>query len=543
VPLVVRLRGVVDVGLLERAVGEVVVRHEVLRSRFVVVGGEPVQVVEEGVVVPVSVVDVSGAVDVEAVAREVVVGEVGRGFDLSSAPLLRVSLVRLGSRDSVLVVVMHHAVSDGWSRGVFVREVCELYGAWRAGRVAALEELPVQYADFAVWQREWLSGEVLRGQLDYWRERLAGFSGGVGLPADRVRPARPSFEGGVVGVWVPGEVVDRLRVIGRDRGATLFMVLLAAFQGLLARYAGVGDVAVGVPVAGRVRPELEGLIGFFVNTLVVRSDCSGDPTFEELLVRVRGSVLGAFAHQDVPFDRLVAELAPARDLGRNPLVQVMFQLMNAPREPWWLDGVEAESFPAAAGATPFDLECHLVERDGGLSGSLVFSRDLFDEDRVQRLGQHYQRFLTEIAGNPTHTLHELTSQAEVSSEASPDVSSDLAQNGLATAARVAPRNAVERTIADIWCEVLGLRRERASVHDNFFDVGGQSLLAIKVVALVQERLGIRLPLEALFERPSIAELAEFAVPLLAELESPGAVVTMVAEMSDEEVARWLEATD
>ncbi|WP_239153165.1 condensation domain-containing protein, partial [Virgisporangium aurantiacum] len=314
VPFVLRLVGGLDVGVLERAVGFVVGRHEVLRSRFVVVDGVPRQVVGEVGWVSVPVVEVDGLAGVEGVVAE----ELGRRFDLAGGVLWRARLVRLGVADHVFVMVMHHVVCDEWSTGVLRRDLALAYGALVSGRAVPLGPLPVQYADFAVWQRESLRGGVLERQLGYWRGRLAGVPV-LEVVGDRPRPPVRSGLGAAVRFSVDEDVVAGLRAVGHRHGVTMFMVLLAAFDVLLGRYTGQDDVVVGSPIANRGRPEVQDLVGFFVNTLVLRVDLSGDPTFEEVLGRVREVALGAYAHQDLPFEQVVEAVQPDRDLTRTPL--------------------------------------------------------------------------------------------------------------------------------------------------------------------------------------------------------------------------------
>ncbi|MCN9245034.1 condensation domain-containing protein, partial [Streptomyces sp. RY43-2] len=305
-------------GVLGEALSLVVERHEVLRTVFGEVDGSPVQVVLPAEPVGVELVESGGGSLGErlAWARGVVGREVGRGFDLSVGPLVRLVVARLGVDDHVVVLTMHHIVTDAWSQGVVWGELSRAYGELIAGRVPVLAELPVQYGDFAVWQREWLSGSVLAEQWGYWEQRLAGVSGVLELPGDRPRLPVASFEGGACEWRIPADVVERARALAECENATLFMVLLAAFKVVLARYCGVEDVVVGSPVANRPRRELEGLVGFFINTLVLRTDVSGDPSFRALVGRVREGALGAFAHQDLPFEYLVERLQPERDLSR-----------------------------------------------------------------------------------------------------------------------------------------------------------------------------------------------------------------------------------
>jgi hypothetical protein len=406
----VRWRFGVDVEALGGALSGLAARHEVLRTTFVVADGEPVQVVGEPFAVQVPVVDL-GAVPVtqrEDEAVRLATEEARRPFDLAVGPLLRAKLLRLGVADFVFVVTMHHIVSDGWSMAIFWRELAALYEAETLGRAAALPALPVQYGDYAAWQREWLSGELLERQLAYWRERLAGLPQ-LGLPTDRPRPAVQSFRGAHHPVAVSAEVTRQLKALAQQEGATLFMVLLAAFCVLLARYSGQSDIVVGSPIAGRTRAELESLIGFFINTLVLRCDVSGEPTFRELVGRVREVALGAYAHQDIPFEKLVEEVQPERDLSRNPLCQVSMQVFSAPK------GAQVAGPAAAAtsvleldrGNAVFDLVLTLWEHDQGLGGHIEYSCDLFDAATIDRLARHFLTLLSDIVAGPDRHVREL----------------------------------------------------------------------------------------------------------------------------------------
>ncbi|WP_432079878.1 amino acid adenylation domain-containing protein, partial [Streptomyces sp. YPW6] len=395
----VRLAGPLDTSALRAALDGVVARHEALRTTFTAVDGTPEQVIN-----PVGAVALTEH-DLEAVAghdqdtclRALVRDEVNRPFDLAAGPLFRALVVRVGVDDHVLVLSMHHAVSDGWSLGVLSDELSALYSAGVSGKPVSLPELPVQYADFAVWQRDWLSGEVLDGQLAVWRERLAGIPDLLELPVDRPRPAVQSLDGATVEVRVPADVTRVLRDIGRDENATLFMTLLSAFAVLLSRFSGQSDVVVGTPVAGRGAAELDGLVGFFVNTLALRCDVSGDPEFGELLERVREVALEAYAHQDLPFERLVDELAPDRSLSHSPLFQVMFSLQNAHGGQLELPGIEVASYEVPLTTTNFDLSLHLAEDTDGLVGVFEYSTALFDAGTVTRLADAYVRLLDQIA--------------------------------------------------------------------------------------------------------------------------------------------------
>ncbi|HST58816.1 MAG TPA: amino acid adenylation domain-containing protein [Longimicrobium sp.] len=394
-----RLGGELDVAALERALGEVVRRHEALRTTFTAAGDAPVQTIAPfaGFVLPIEDLSELDEADAEAAVTRRASEEAARPFDLAAGPLFRAVLLRIGDADHVLLVTMHHAVSDGWSMNVLVREISALYAAYRDGGESPLPDLPVQYADYAVWQRAQLSGDALDRQLAYWRERLAGAPELLELPIDHPRPAVQGHHGASVPVAFPAELLERLRTLGQREGATLYMVLLGAFQLLLAKYAGSDDVVVGSPIAGRTRGETEGLIGFFANTLVMRTDLGGDPDFREVLRRVRETALGAYEHQEMPFEKLVAELQPERSLAHSPLVQVTFSLENADDAPAALPGLDVRGVSAALETAKFDLSLGLVATGHELRGGLAYSTELFDRSTIDRMLAHLQRVLEQVA--------------------------------------------------------------------------------------------------------------------------------------------------
>ncbi|WP_143665057.1 non-ribosomal peptide synthetase, partial [Streptomyces cacaoi] len=393
---VVRLRGALDRGAVQTAVDGLVARHEALRTTFVSVDGHGVQRVAAVRAVPVRVVE-PGSAGTAEVLRE----EAARPFDLRTGPLVRVVLVRESVDEHVLVLSLHHIVTDGWSMGVITRELSELYAAAVAGRAADLPELPVQYGDYALWQRERLSGDDLGGQLSYWRRQLDGLEP-LELPTDRPRPAVRTGAGALHTFDVPEELVTRLGAAGRHGGgATLAMVLTAVTQLLLRAYSGQTDVAVGTAVSGRDRAELEGLVGFFVNTLVLRSRVDDSRTFLEHLAGTRETVLEALAHQDVPFSRLVEELVPERDPSRTPLVQVAVTLQNAPAGSLDLPGLAAEELLPPVASAPFDLNIEFEPRpEGGLRAAVLYSVDLFDASTVLRLGRHWLTLADSLTADP-----------------------------------------------------------------------------------------------------------------------------------------------
>jgi amino acid adenylation domain-containing protein len=408
-PRALRLRGALDVRALRRSLAELVRRHEVTRTSLVERDGEAVQVVLPPAPLRLPVVDLSGLAgerrEAEGLRRILEEGE--RPFDLGRGPLLRALLVRLGPEDRMVQFTMHHAVSDGWSMGVLTGEVSALYGAYSRGAESPLPELPIQYSDFAVWQRRWLSGAVLDAQLAFWRDTLRGAPPLLELPTDHPRRS-------VVGAAEEGRpfslsagAAAALRALSRAEGTTLFMTLLAAWQTLLGRYAGQDDVVVGTPIANRTRAELEGLIGFFVNTLVLRTDLSGDPSFRELLGRVRETTLGAYQHQDLPFERLVEELAPERSLLHNPLFQVMFALQNTEPGTLALGGVHAEPIGGGRGGAKFDVGVSLFEVGERIEGELTYRGDLFEASTIDRMAGHFRLLLEGAAADPGRAVSAL----------------------------------------------------------------------------------------------------------------------------------------
>ncbi|HVR96627.1 MAG TPA: amino acid adenylation domain-containing protein, partial [Thermoanaerobaculia bacterium] len=401
IPVAMRLTGELPPGLLARIFTEIVRRHEALRTTFTSREGRPAQVIAAPRFVELPVIDLSAVGEPEAL--QLVRAEAGRPFDLQRRPLLRLALLRLGARDHVLLMTMHHIVSDGWSMGVLLREVAALYGG------SSLPELAVQYADFAVWQREWLQGEVLEARLSYWRQQLAGAPRLLELPLDRPRPALQTFRGASRRIALPPELSEAVHGLCRREGATPFMVLLAAWAALLGHHAGQEDVLLGTPIAGRNRREIESLIGFFVNTLVLRTDPASPPDFTALVRQVRGTALDAYTHQDVPFERLVEELVPERDLSHSPLFQAMFVLQNVPVGSLSLPGLVLTPLDTDSGTAQFDLTLTLQERrDGVFLGGLEHNTDLFDGSTAARLWGRFTALLEAAVAGPGLPLSELS---------------------------------------------------------------------------------------------------------------------------------------
>jgi amino acid adenylation domain-containing protein len=401
-PAAWRLRGALDTAALRRALAEIVRRHEPLRTGFALRGTRPVQVVHPAGGFAVQVDDLAHLGDgAEAVARRIAREDAEQSFDLEHGPLVRARLLRLAADDHVLLLVLHHAAGDGWSFGVLAREIAALYAAFARGESSTLPPLPVRYADYAVWQRAWLADGEAEAQAAYWRGRLAGAPPALELPADRPRPAQRTAAGAHLPFTIPAETAARLRAFSRGEGATLFMALAAAFSAVLGRWSGQDDVVVGTPVANRRRPELEGLAGCFVNTLALRTDLSGDPSFRVLLGRVREATLGAFAHQDLPFDRVVDALRVERSAARHAVFQALLSLQNTPDGDLALDGLRTERFRALPPTSPFDLSVNVAaDGEGGLRGLLEYAADLFHADTAERLVRHFTRMLAAAAADP-----------------------------------------------------------------------------------------------------------------------------------------------
>ena len=405
----VRLVGQLDLPALRRTFTELLRRHESLRTGFGVVDEQPVQVISESLPFDLPLADLSALDQIERdrEMQRLTLEETDSPFDLRQAPLLRGRLLRLAQDEHVLLVTMHHIVSDGWSIGVLIREVAALYKAFAIGEASPLRELPIQYGDYATWQREFLQGAVLQEQLAYWRKQLRDIPAVLELPADRSRPAVQSYRGGVVKIQLDAETTQALRSLSQREDTTLFMLLLAAFDVLLWRWSGEADLVVGTPIANRTRAEVENLIGFFANTLALRVSLAGNPTFTELVRRVRAVALEAYENQELPFEKLVEDLQPKREMSHAPLFQVMMVLQNAPRTELQLPGLTLSSLEINNRTSKFDLTLLLEEQDDRLQGLFEYNADLFDEATIQRMAGHFQTLLDGIVADANRSIAEL----------------------------------------------------------------------------------------------------------------------------------------
>ena len=409
IPRAFHLNGPLNVTALEQSLNKIVHRHEVFRTSFSVQNGQPLQVIAPSLTLPLPVVDLYHLPEAkrEAETQRLVVEEARRTFDLSKGPLFRASLLKLDEAEHILLLAMHHIVSDGWSMGILFQELAALYQAFSTGQSSSLPELPNQYADFALWQREWLQGEELERQLAYWKTQLEGLPPILELPIDRPRPAIQTFRGVSMDITLPPSFSKALKELSRREGVTLFMTLLAAFQVLLYRYTRQDDLVIGTPIANRNRSEIEDLIGFFANTLTLRTDLSGQPTFRELMARVRQVTLAAYEHQDLPFERLVEELQPERNLSHSPLFQVMFVLQNASKENLQIPGLTVNSLRVDSNIAKFDLSLIIIEKSEGLLASFEYNTDLFEAATVERMVGHLQTLLEGIVANPDTPIAQL----------------------------------------------------------------------------------------------------------------------------------------
>jgi amino acid adenylation domain-containing protein len=517
----VSLHGQLDVVALERSFDFLVRRHETLRTTFEIHNGQPIQVIspEPGLIVAHADLNSSA---INTMLEE----EALRPFDLATGPLLRVKLLRLGADDHVLALTMHHIVSDAWSMGVLIKELGSLYELFSKGKSPSPPELPIQYADFARWQRNWLKGDVLATQLDYWKKQLSDVAT-LQLPVDRPRPLIRSHRGSRQPFTLPRDLSGVLVKLARTESVTLFTLLLAAWQTLLSLYTGQTDIAIGTPIANRNRFETEALIGFFVNTLVLRTDLSGNPTFCELLQRVFSIVLDAQAHQDVPFEKIVEELQLERSLSYTPLFQVMFALHNAPAQAIDLPDLKLTSIDVARATARFDLTFELFERGGSISSVLEYSTELFDAATITRLLGHYHTLLTAIAEDPEQRILEL-----------PLLTAVEERQLLYEWNKVAPQPTLERPLHALFEEQVERNPEAVAVvlGDEEVTYSGLNARADKVANHLRT-LGVGPEIVAgIFMERSV----ELVVTVLGILKAGGAYLPLDIELPKERIAFMLE---
>lgn len=528
-PKALHLTGPLSVSALGQSLREIVQRHETFRTTFPAVEGQPVQIISSDIPVKLAVVDLRGLhgtarqAEVQRLASE----ESQQPFNLAQGPLFRVKLLQLGEEEHLFFLTAHHIVFDGWSFDVFCRELAALYEAFSTGKPSPLPELPIQYADFAHWERQWLQHEVLESQLAYWRQQLGGRVAALALPIDRPRPQGHSSQGALQSLVLPQNLTEALKALSRREERTLFMTLLAAFQTLLYSYTGQEDIVVCSPLAGRHRSETRDLIGYFTRLLPMRTDLSGNPGFREILGRVRRVVSDAYAHQDLPLQML----AEFPNLVRTPLSRGMF-LLQTPSQLPEPPGLIATHLDVYNGAADFDLSLSMEETGTTLKGVLEYKIDLFEARTIREMTRQFQTLLEEIVANPEQRVSQLPLQSEaqrdqllaVQNDARTDAAlphslslvSDwnverqgpLAPGQVEPGANrpfMAPRDELERRLTRIWEEVLSV--QPIGVQDNFFDLGGHSLLAVRLCHRLAKATGQPVPMLRLFQAPTVAQLA------------------------------------
>ena len=544
-----RIVGPLNLAALTQSLSEVVRRHDLLHSTFSFAEGQLTQVATpdsvlehvQGQFLTLRVVDRQDlpSSEQEGETRQWLTKEAQQSVDLVNGPLLRVTLLCLGHREYVLVLVTHQMLFDGQAWGVLNREISALYEAFSAGRPSPLSKLSIQYADYAAWQRKWLQGETLETLHTYWRRQLDGSILPLSLPILPFQTTSPTFPSKQQSLALPGMLAQALRALSRQEGVTLFTVILAALQTFLHRYTRQDDILVFSPASGRNRAEIRKLIGLFTHLLPLRTDLSGDPSFRELLLRVRDVTLGAFAHQDLPLDRLLEHLQVEENAGHSSPFQVILVFESPPAPPPELVGLSISPLEADTGMTKFDLSLFMADTTQGLSGTLVYRTDLFEPATIARMLECFQTLLKGIVADPDRRLSELPCWTEAEQEElavrhhdtpanhlrSRDLFSPTPEQAYSQLDRnfVAPRNILERRLATIWARLLGV--QSVGIRDNFFDLGGYSLLLAKLSTEIKQEFGQRFPLGTFFRAPTVEQLAMILDPAHSPVPMPSGART------------------
>ena len=523
------LRGSLDLAALHSAIREMVNRHDSLRTAFRLEREKLQQVVEPACSIRIPITDLTTVADPTAEAYQLARREVAEPFDLSEAPLFRVCLYRATPLDHVVLCTMHHIITDAWSMRLFAKELEMLYSAFSRGQASSLSPLPIRYGDFAEWQLEWFHTDRVQQQLAFWKDKLEGAPALLEMPTDAPRPPEQTFEGAVQFTTISSDVIDGIEKVAARCQATPFMVQLAAFKVLLYRYAKQHDVVVGIPVAGRNQVETEELIGFFVNTLVLRDDLSGNPRFTDLVAQVRETILGAFSNADVPFEKIVETLQPERNLGYNPLFQVMFATLKSAVRSHKFGDLTAYPYVVSAESSIFDLSMTLIQDvDRQWFAQIEYNTNLFGQERISHMLSDYISVLQSVVSDPEGCIVALplpsmpgsadilklsSADEQKRDQKKKDKEQRMPSPSVARRAyvrRFKPLDREEEMLVEVWKEVLGLRE--VGIRDSFFDVGGHSLIAIRLIARIQEITGRRIPVAAIFRAPTIEAFA----PLLRE---------------------------
>ncbi len=519
------LRGSLNLTALQSAFREMVNRHDSLRTAFRLERGNLQQVITEDYSPEILLTDLTSVADPTAEAYQLASREVEKPFDLSRAPLFRVRLFRATALDHVFLCTMHHIITDAWSLQIFAKELARLYSAFSQGQAPSLPSLPIRYGDFAEWQLEWFHTDKVQQQLAYWKNKLEGAPALLELPTDIPRPPEQTFEGAIEFAPISNDIIEGIKNVATRCQATPFMVQLAAFKVLLHRYARQDDVLVGIPVAGRNHVETEGLIGFFVNTLVLRDDLSGNPRFTDLVTQVRETLMGAFSNVDVPFEKIVEVLQPERNLSFNPLFQVMFATLKSAVRSHQFGDLTAFPYVVSPETSIFDLSLTLIEDiDQKWWAQIEYNTNLFKQERISRMLSDYRSVLEGVISGPEGRilalpLPSLPESADILNVSSLDKQStngitkrefSLASSRRVSERRLDPIDQEQKLLVEIWKQVLGVRE--IGIRDSFFDIGGHSLIAARLIAQIHEVTGRRVPVSAIFRAPTIEAFA----PLLRE---------------------------
>jgi thioesterase domain-containing protein len=529
------LRGALDIAALRQSWREIVKRHDAFRTTFRFVGGTLLQIVAPHAAVDLSLDNVLAGTDPVQSAYQLACSEVEQPFDLAKGPLFRVRVIRVFPEDHVLLCTMHHIVTDSWSMQLLVKELTALYAGFASRELSLLPDLAIRYGDYAEWQREWFGSDIVHRQTSYWKDKLGDAPKSLELPKDKARPSEQSFNGANITTVLAETVVEKVKRTAARYNCTPFIVLLSAFKVLLYRYSGQPDVLVGVPVAGRNRIETEGLIGFFVNTLVLRDKLSGKSRFLDILAQVRETTLAAFANADVPFERLVEVLQPERNLSFNPIFQVMFSAIKAAVQTHAFGNLVAYPYVVSGGTSMFDLSAALIENtDGQWCLQLEYNTDLFTPERMAKMLDDYTLLIRTVVENPAVCVCELPfgvveqptplSSLQISEDThSQHQVADSAPDTV-TAGTFAERADIKTNrelLTGIWKEVLAI--SQIGIHDNFFDMGGHSLLAARLVREIGRAMGQSIRVSAIFKCPTIDSFARLLAQPVASASEPTAV--------------------
>ncbi len=512
------LRGALDLKSLQSSLEAIVDRHDSFRTDFRLEGEELLQVVAQNCIASLPFTDVTNAPDPIGETYRLASKEVEQPFDLSEAPLFRAHVFRVTPEDHVFLCTMHHVVTDAWSMQIFAKELTAFYDALSHGRPLPVQELPIRYGDYSAWQREWFGTEALQQQLGYWKKKLENAPAVLDLPKDGPRPPEQAFDGASQTVPLSGDLVGRINTVAAHYQATPFMFLLAAFKVLLYRYSGQPDVLVGVPIAGRNRVETEGLIGFFVNTLVLRDDLSGNPQFAEVLAQVRETTLGAFANADVPFETIVEALQPKRNLSYNPIFQVMFAAIKSAVRSHEFGDLTAFPYVVSISSSIFDLSMTLIEGlDQEWWAQIEYNTKLFQYGRIRQMFGDYMTLLGAVTTNPETrildvrglSVPQVNDLPKSSLTPSPDAEANHSApspvpdtKALPVSQSAAPE---QKMLVELWKRVLGVAS--IGIHDNFFDLGGHSLMAARLILQIRSLTGREIPVSAIFRAPTIESFA------------------------------------